>query len=671
MPEVRTLHSDNARPGGDNARPGGASALEHRRRRLARGRQAGLTLAEVLAGIVVLGATYFTLAQLQIDNARDVRIQAAAQQMRMVREAARSFVRDNLQDVRDGLGDDPIEGTDNDGITTIPPNLLTAGNYLPESMEEGAGLVNNPFGQTYSILVRTPSPTNPDALEVLVVTEPLDAGAEDFDSVTQGRLASLLGSQGAALCESSDDPAAPCNTGGAVSDGNTAALGAFNSYVIDMDSAYGGVAPQTGGVAMSVFLGPNDIIADYLHRFEIPGVPEANTMFTDLHMRGNRLEFSGEAGASPPDDDFGIYEDELTGNANICGNNAGCLVFEGIDNGGASGSSFLFGARTGGGTLDAIMEIESSGRVGINTTNPAQQLHVVGNAAISNRLGVGTTGPNERLHVRNGDALFDNGNATIRRRDNQQTLLTLDADDAGGSEAEDAELRFQRDGDNQWRLVSQQSGVDSLSFISGNLGEDVVLSLTPGGNVIVHEGEAADPAALQATVGADIDARTQGDLYLNRLDTLVGDQLPEYSMREAYVHTNGPGGNGAVVPYPEQCNNFDGDIPDTPGANPKIFVSPRVVPYAADHETTGGVGRCPGPSTIPWDSFSFIDASNNDQNGDGQTDSWRVRWRIFAFRSTTPFGTTGVGCALREITPPSGEAVQLVSQTYCQQRFDN
>jgi hypothetical protein len=86
----------------------------------------------------------------------------------------------------------------------------------------------------------------------------------------------------------------------------------------------------------------------------------------------------------------------LANNLVLSGGNGGA-VYINYDN----GSNGLFVNAGGGSTT--WFRIDSTGRVGINTSIPVQNLDVIGNAVISNNLGIGTTNPQFRLQV-NGSA---------------------------------------------------------------------------------------------------------------------------------------------------------------------------------------------------------------------------------------------------------------------------
>ncbi len=48
---------------------------------------------------------------------------------------------------------------------------------------------------------------------------------------------------------------------------------------------------------------------------------------------------------------------------------------------------------------DEIFTISGNGNVGINTANPAQRLHVIGDSMLNGNVGIGTLSPSQRLHV--------------------------------------------------------------------------------------------------------------------------------------------------------------------------------------------------------------------------------------------------------------------------------
>jgi hypothetical protein len=73
---------------------------------------------------------------------------------------------------------------------------------------------------------------------------------------------------------------------------------------------------------------------------------------------------------------------------------------------------FYVGGRNGNGT--ELMRIKGDGNVGIGTDDPAQKLHVNGNARVDGNVGIGTNNPAQKLHVHDGGIVFSSlYNSTI------------------------------------------------------------------------------------------------------------------------------------------------------------------------------------------------------------------------------------------------------------------
>jgi type II secretory pathway pseudopilin PulG len=250
--------------------------------------QSGVTLLEALAGIAIIAVTYLTLAQLQVEQSQDLKLQAAAVQLQTVQDAARRYVRDNYAAVQG-------QATTGGGVTEINTNLLLSGNYLPSTMDKdataGYQLTRNPFDQTYHILVRQTVPADPTVLEVVVVTSPDVATAETYSRQEGNRVTELVGALGGAVCTSTTTPEDPCFATGAA---RRIAFGAYGGWKLDFGAnggapTYGGLTPAEGGSAMVAYFGTGEVVADYLYRYAVPGVPDANTMHTDLDMGGNDI----------------------------------------------------------------------------------------------------------------------------------------------------------------------------------------------------------------------------------------------------------------------------------------------------------------------------------------------------------------------------------------------
>jgi hypothetical protein len=77
------------------------------------------------------------------------------------------------------------------------------------------------------------------------------------------------------------------------------------------------------------------------------------------------------------------------------------------------------------GAVDAITILQSSGKVGLGTTSPNNELSVTGNADFSGNVGIGTTSPSQRLDVDYGNILVQ-GENSFGALDNEATIYLGD-----------------------------------------------------------------------------------------------------------------------------------------------------------------------------------------------------------------------------------------------------
>jgi len=118
---------------------------------------------------------------------------------------------------------------------------------------------------------------------------------------------------------------------------------------------------------------------------------------------------------------LGIGTGSPTGKLHIFDVNSGNIGFGGADqdfwfDGGSDGVfRFKHTGASGGRTSfmhgnTELMTITNNGKVGINTTNPTEALHVVGNVRLSDKMGIGITGaPSERLDIHGYDSVIKIG----------------------------------------------------------------------------------------------------------------------------------------------------------------------------------------------------------------------------------------------------------------------
>ncbi len=270
--------------------------LSHRRAQL------GVTLLEALLGLAIIGGVFFGLAQLQVTQSTDIRTQAAANQMRIIKESAERYLATNYTTISDwvlasGTNGSFVQYDNGGGMVNIETDMVNSG-FVPPAMTVGGQLRPNPYNQPYEVHFRPIIGAGPvvNGIEALVITAP-NATSIQIDPDAQARIAGLIGAQGGAICDQPGNVPRLPNCGA----NDRIINGAYGGFNVDL-TAYGTIPAggATDGVAAFAYYGEGAALNDYLYRYNI-GTPTANTMFTDLLMDGdttesNRIVFSRRIG---------------------------------------------------------------------------------------------------------------------------------------------------------------------------------------------------------------------------------------------------------------------------------------------------------------------------------------------------------------------------------------
>lgn len=199
------------------------------------------------------------------ENAEAVKIRNAASQMDQVVEAAQAYMSARQSDLVTATGGGPVTVPITGGTCTGATPSLQACGYLPSSFANAS-----PYGQTHVFRVRQPAA---NVLEGFVGT----TGGTDMPSAKLPRAASLVGPEGGFVGDG-DIPGCPAG----------AACGSYGGWQIDA-ATLGSIFPSTptsGHLVSAMAFANGAIVPDYLYRVSVPGHPEANQMFTDLHLDG-------------------------------------------------------------------------------------------------------------------------------------------------------------------------------------------------------------------------------------------------------------------------------------------------------------------------------------------------------------------------------------------------
>lgn len=252
-------------------------------RRGSRARQQGLTLIESAVALGLVAIMLAALGQMVASNQQAIKSRAAAIQLKQVTDAASQYIQTNYGQVLNATG----IGT----VTYIPSGQATPGGAQPtgtagmQSLQQAGFLSNtfvdsNPYGQQTSLLVTQPA-TAPGRLEAMVVTH----GGQKITDDELGRIATAVGAAGGFM------PSNPTSNSG----GAGKILGSYGGWRSDATTWAtngGGVTPAAGHAMATLAFQNGALLQDFLYRHDI-GNPDANSMYTDVHMQGHGLNGVG------------------------------------------------------------------------------------------------------------------------------------------------------------------------------------------------------------------------------------------------------------------------------------------------------------------------------------------------------------------------------------------
>lgn len=225
--------------------------------------QRGVGLLEIILALGIVGLVGIQAFRVSEDLLQNNKAVIAAEQIKMLNAAVERLVKEDYQDL--------VTRTGNSG-GLIELNIATD---LQGDRFLSARFVNrNPYGGTYRVFLRqgatpvTVPPSGP-SLETIILS---NGGTSTLTPQELGRIAVLTGA-----------------AGGFVSDGATTTLrGSFGGFTVNLTQF--GVADGTRSFGAATFYDSRMLATNFLHRYQIPGVPEANRMHTHIHMNGNRLD---------------------------------------------------------------------------------------------------------------------------------------------------------------------------------------------------------------------------------------------------------------------------------------------------------------------------------------------------------------------------------------------
>lgn len=246
-------------------------------------RQAGFTLMEMIAAMVVMGAVMVGVYSLSVESLNNTKASVLALHLRTVGDAANQYIKANTSTIMTYLNGNPTTPY------LIKISDLTTGGYLPS----GYALKNGEGQAACALVLKQGSNLN-----ALVVTE----GGNAIDDLTLGQIAATIGGAGGGAVYTS----AATTVKGAMG-GWSFPIGNFanpNDKGQKCDGTGGAVSVGTGHPMMALWLTEGNADAATLYRDTVPGNESLNTMNTPIIM-GNgpavkKTEGSACGGTSDP-----------------------------------------------------------------------------------------------------------------------------------------------------------------------------------------------------------------------------------------------------------------------------------------------------------------------------------------------------------------------------------
>ncbi len=245
-------------------------------------KEKGFSLLEIVMALAITAIATASLIQLSSDAQEQIKASAIADQMKVIYQASQAYLQANSQALATatagGVISIPVATTVAGGLPPAGYNgalpSLQGGGYLP-----GAFINSNGYGQQMVVLFRM-DPVNPGNIEGMVAT----IGGSTITDANLGRIANRIGAPGGAYMHNPPS-ATPFGTIAGVG-------GGWSTQASGWTSASG---PLTYGHPMAYLsLAQSTALTDYLYRYNI-GIPEANTMHTDLIMSGANPAIGGQA----------------------------------------------------------------------------------------------------------------------------------------------------------------------------------------------------------------------------------------------------------------------------------------------------------------------------------------------------------------------------------------
>ncbi len=236
-------------------------------------RRAGLTLVEAGVVLALLAITMGGFVQWVSSAAEDQRSRTAADRMQEILQASQQYMRANQTalvqlakaggNLSVGVAMPTPGGSDPGGPGGGLPSLQ-GGGFLPSTYVDV-----DTYAQAHRLVVKQVGTGANAHLEGMVVS----MGGYAIPDRQIGRVAKFIGEQG-----------------GFMPSGASTITGVTGGWQAPPSAWTASGASPSGGHVMAVLsLNDNALAGDYLNRYDI-GIPEANTMHTDVHFGGNKID---------------------------------------------------------------------------------------------------------------------------------------------------------------------------------------------------------------------------------------------------------------------------------------------------------------------------------------------------------------------------------------------
>lgn len=237
-------------------------------------RNKGFSLLEIGAALVVVGLMSAAISVQIADYTAQRKAKNAADKLSVVHEAANGYIKANYSALMNDTtgGRKVVISAGRRSINDQPPvDSLQRKGFLPSGFID-----NNTYGQQHSLIIRQVIPASGDPyLEAIVTTHGGQAIPDDQLGRVSGYVGVSGGYYGGRNINSGDASMIVGNYGG------------WRSAASDW--AGGGVPLTPGHVQSTLAFENGNLLTDYLYRNEVPGVPEANRMFTSIDMNNNNI----------------------------------------------------------------------------------------------------------------------------------------------------------------------------------------------------------------------------------------------------------------------------------------------------------------------------------------------------------------------------------------------